>query len=161
MMATISAKDLLSQNAFNAAKFLRAYKECSKEIQLIVDEMIEIVADDSIDWDDRTHAVDVIIEALFPSLAADFVALDERDMQSAEAIAENEKLDREESLFADNLRELMEERGMTQQSLAELTGVNQPAISNMLNRNCRPQRGTVVRFAKALEVSPEDLWPAE
>ena len=48
---------------------------------------------------------------------------------------------------------------MTQEQLAAKIGVGQPAISNMLNRQCRPQRRTVKRLATALDVSPEDLWP--
>jgi len=48
---------------------------------------------------------------------------------------------------------------MTQEELAEKTGVGQPAISNMLNRQCRPQHRTVRRFADALGISPEELWP--
>jgi len=48
---------------------------------------------------------------------------------------------------------------MTQEALAAKLGVGQPAISNMLNRQCRPQRRTVLRLAQALGISPEELWP--
>jgi len=53
----------------------------------------------------------------------------------------------------------MARRGMTQEALAAKLGVGQPAISNMLNRQCRPQRRTVLRLAQALGISPEELWP--
>jgi transcriptional regulator with XRE-family HTH domain len=53
----------------------------------------------------------------------------------------------------------MEERGVTQTELAERIGVGQPAISNMLCRQCRPQKRTVEKIAAALEVAPEELWP--
>jgi transcriptional regulator with XRE-family HTH domain len=69
------------------------------------------------------------------------------------------ELDQEEAAFSDRLKRLMSERDMTQEKLAKLTGVSQPAISNILNRCCRPQRKTVGRFAEALGVSPDELWP--
>src|SRR5690242_20119616 len=68
-------------------------------------------------------------------------------------------MDREEAVFAERLRELMEAKGMTQAELADKLGIGQPAISMMLNRACRPQRKTVIDIAQALEVPPEDLWP--
>ena len=68
-------------------------------------------------------------------------------------------MDKEESFFADRMRELMEVKGTTQAELAAKVGIGQPAISMMLNRACRPQRKTVLRFAEALEVPPEELWP--
>ncbi len=48
---------------------------------------------------------------------------------------------------------------MSQVELAAAIGVGQPAISMMLSRNCRPQRRTVECIARALEVTPNDLWP--
>jgi transcriptional regulator with XRE-family HTH domain len=48
---------------------------------------------------------------------------------------------------------------MTQAQLADKLGLGQPAISMMLQRNCRPQKRTVVRLADALGVAPEELWP--
>lgn len=68
-------------------------------------------------------------------------------------------LDEEEAAFAARVRKLMHEKGMTQADLAEATGVTQPAIANILNRNCRPQQRTIARFAEALEVDPSELWP--
>jgi transcriptional regulator with XRE-family HTH domain len=68
-------------------------------------------------------------------------------------------MDQEEASFADRLRSLMEKKGLTQEQLAAKVGVGQPAISMMLQRNCRPQRRTVLRLAEAFGVSPEELWP--
>jgi transcriptional regulator with XRE-family HTH domain len=47
---------------------------------------------------------------------------------------------------------------MTQEQLAAAIGVGQPAISMMLNRNCRPQARTVKKLADALGVEIEELW---
>jgi transcriptional regulator with XRE-family HTH domain len=70
-----------------------------------------------------------------------------------------EEMDREEETFAARLRARMDERGFTQESLALKLGIGQPAISNMLNRQCRPQRRTVLRLAEALGVPAAELWP--
>jgi transcriptional regulator with XRE-family HTH domain len=70
-----------------------------------------------------------------------------------------EIMDREEAEFATRLAAIMKDRKLSQEGLAKLVGVGQPAISNMLNRQCRPQRATVERFANALEVPPDKLWP--
>jgi transcriptional regulator with XRE-family HTH domain len=53
----------------------------------------------------------------------------------------------------------MTKSGITQEELAKTVGIGQPAISNMLKRQCRPQKRTVERLAEALKLSPQDLWP--
>jgi transcriptional regulator with XRE-family HTH domain len=69
-----------------------------------------------------------------------------------------EELDAEEESFAERLKDLMADRGLTQTDLGKMIGVGQSAISNMLNRNCRPQQRTAVRLATALDVPVESLW---
>ena len=90
------------------------------------------------------------------------------DLAEAEAIAPSQNLearevlsrmDEEEANFAKRLRQLMETEGLTQAQLADAVGIGQPAVSMILNRSCRPQRKTVLRFAEALGVSPDHLWP--
>ena len=71
-----------------------------------------------------------------------------------------DEMDKEEEMFAERLRAIMEEKGLTQTQLAESLKIGQSAISNMLHRQCRPQRRTVLRIAEALGVDPGDLWPA-
>jgi transcriptional regulator with XRE-family HTH domain len=68
-------------------------------------------------------------------------------------------MNEEEADFAKRLRGLMEVKGLTQAQLATVVGIGQPAVSMMLNRACRPQKKTVLRFAEALGVAPEELWP--
>ncbi len=69
------------------------------------------------------------------------------------------RMDEEEDSFALRLRKLMDDGSITQEELAKRIGVGQPAISNMLNRNCRPQKKTIMKLATALNVSPTVLWP--
>jgi lambda repressor-like predicted transcriptional regulator len=136
---------------------LQAYLECSDEIQRGIDEMIEIVVDPKSDEQEQEMALNTIVEALFPSDAVD---LEDTNWCSPEDLKAMEELDREEAAFAEVLDKLMREKRVTQAQLAKKVGVGQPAISNMLKRQCRPQRRTILRLAKALRVAPEVLWPA-
>jgi len=108
----------------------------------------------------------LLADILFPN--ADGNGYPGLDLEEAETISAPvnpeansvlERMDREEAVFAERLRALMEAKGVTQAELAARLGIGQPAISMMLNRECRPQRRTVCRFAEALGVSPEELWP--
>lgn len=65
----------------------------------------------------------------------------------------------QEAAFAEKLHELMKSRGVTQVELASGVGCSQPAISQMLNRQCRPQKATIVKLASALGVDARELWP--
>lgn len=53
----------------------------------------------------------------------------------------------------------METKRISQQELADLVGCSQPAISQMLNRSCRPQKKTILKIAEALQGQAQDLWP--
>ncbi|HEX8323484.1 MAG TPA: helix-turn-helix transcriptional regulator [Tepidisphaeraceae bacterium] len=75
------------------------------------------------------------------------------------ALHEEADLEGQERTFASKLDQLMKKHGMTQAELAEKTDVNQPAIANMLSRECRPQRRTIAKLAAAFGVEPEELWP--
>ncbi len=68
-------------------------------------------------------------------------------------------MDSQEALFSDRLRQIMKDKNITQQQLAERIECSQPAISQMLNRKCRPQRKTLDKIASALSVDVLELWP--
>jgi len=60
--------------------------------------------------------------------------------------------------FGENLRRVREERGLSQKELAEKMGVGQGQLSNWeSDRFGLPETGTVLRAAKALVCSVEDL----
>ncbi|MEX0727918.1 MAG: helix-turn-helix transcriptional regulator [Planctomycetaceae bacterium] len=82
------------------------------------------------------------------------------------AIAKNPALDRfagrldmQESVFWHKVDEILKGKAITQTQLASRMGLTQPAVSQMLNRRCRPQRATIIKFAEALGVKPLELWP--
>lgn len=65
----------------------------------------------------------------------------------------------QEAAFAEKLHELMTSRNITQVELASRVGCSQPAISQMLKRQCRPQKATILKLASALGVDARELWP--
>ncbi|MHB1033250.1 MAG: helix-turn-helix domain-containing protein [Pirellulales bacterium] len=161
-MANTNATELAGLLATNIKVFLEvksAYDQCEPEIRAVVDDMCAICSSPETSQDQKRRAMNTILEALFPSLAVDILDSEDRVLSTPDAIEYERELDAQEGTFANRLRATMQAKGWTQEKLAERTGVGQPAISNMLNRQCRPQQRTVRRLAEALEVSPEELWP--
>lgn len=59
------------------------------------------------------------------------------------------------------LRETRLARGLTQERLSDLSGVDQTNISALeTGKNRNPSWDTVSRLAKTLDVTPEDLFPS-
>lgn len=148
-----------------AVRVLHAYHECSDAVQEGIREMLAILEDPEAEADEREMAMATLADALFPNPHKGQHGMDLEESES-DAVGASEELrgivermDREEAVFAERLAQLMKEKGLTQTQLAERIGVGQSAISNMLNRNCRPQRRTVLRLAEALSVSATELWP--
>ena len=138
--------------------------KCDDELRAEAIDLFKQLESGELDADQRTATL--LAEILFPN--ADEKGLPGLDLAEAEAIAPSQNLearevlsrmDEEEANFAKRLRQLMEAKGLTQAQLADAVGIGQPAVSMILNRSCRPQRKTVLRFAEALGVSPEHLWP--
>ncbi len=148
-----------------SAKLLQAFLECSEEIQAGIREVLAVVHDPETDEDDREMALFTLADALFPNFHEGKLGMDLARSEQLGAQFSNEtkdvveQMDAEEANFAERLRKHMDEQNLTQIALAEKVGLGQPAISNMLNRQCRPQRQTVLRFAQALNVQPDELWP--
>ena len=144
------------------AQCFRAYLECSDHVQDVIRDMVNLVNDPETDEEIREAAHATITEALFPSFHDGSLGIDLEAWEKAECrtnAALFRELDREEATFAERLARLMEEKGITQSQLASEIGVGQPAISMMLSRDCRPQRRTVEKIARVLNVSGEELWP--
>lgn len=63
-------------------------------------------------------------------------------------------MEREPVFLGDRLKELREQRGMTQTSLADLAGVSQPTISDLeLGKNPRVDAWIVAKLASALHTT--------
>jgi transcriptional regulator with XRE-family HTH domain len=123
-------------------RLVTAIAECSDEVRDVVVRMVNVVESPRATPADRQHALATI---------ADVLRLKPND--------EDGEAPSQQAAFADRLRKLMTQRCVTQQELAETIGCSQPAVSQMLNRNCRPQKKTILKLAEALNVQPQELWP--
>jgi predicted XRE-type DNA-binding protein len=164
-----SAVQTLQASALQAATpIVLALAECDEELREDAIELFKQLASGELDQEQQYATTALLAEILFPN--CDGQGQPGLDLAEAEEIAAKvdpdaqrvlERMDKEEAGFARRLREIMEEKGLTQAQLAELVGIGQPAISMMLNRSCRPQRKTVLRFAEALGVPAQSLWPGD
>ena len=159
--AALELAGVAEQSVRTFIEVRNAYNECDPEIQTVIDEMVEICHGPEAGEDEKRMALTTIMEALYPSLSTDLLSMEKGARQSPEGKASEESLDAEEERFAKRLRKHMKACKMTQKQLAAEIRVGQPAISNMLNRQCRPQQRTVKKLAKALGVTLEDLWPGK
>jgi lambda repressor-like predicted transcriptional regulator len=157
--SVLRASNVLASSVRNYFELQRAFEECGPEIQAVIREMLDIWSDPEATEDERDRAINTVVEAMFPALADDFIQSESRLRLEEEAIATNARLRAQEQEFSHRLERVMQAKKWTQEMLAEKAGVSQPAISNMLNRQCRPQRRTIQKFAAVLGVSPDELWP--
>lgn len=69
-----------------------------------------------------------------------------------------ETLDRNDSAFAERLKYLMQQRGLSQYQLAHLSGLSESTISKYINSDTKPNFNSILALAEALMVSPKDLF---
>jgi transcriptional regulator with XRE-family HTH domain len=128
--------------------------------------MVSVVEDPQTTALEHQRALATIADALF--LNPDDEGAYGQDLAASESNAaavfpsvrrEIQRMDSQEAAFANRLRELMTEKCVTQQELAQRIGCSQPAVSQMLNRNSRPHKKTILKLAEALNVQPQELWP--
>lgn len=146
-----------------AHTFTRAYQAASPKIKEVIEAMCLIVNDKDATHEERESALDTLNEALFPmSKDGEYgVALEKIKIlptDEGQDHADAASLNAQEAHFANRVNALMKKRGLTQAVLAERIGVGQPAVSMILNRECRPQRRTVKKIADALGVTPAEIW---
>jgi transcriptional regulator with XRE-family HTH domain len=61
-----------------------------------------------------------------------------------------------------SLREIRNKKGITQEQLEGMTGIEQPTISALeTGRIKKPSWEIVARLSKALNVNPEELFPVD
>ncbi len=135
-------------------RFFAALAECSDAAQQVVVSQIGVIKNPHTAAAERQRALTTIGDTLS-------LRLDEVEERGASSMAHGcqQKAGTQEEAFAHRLRQLMEARRISQQEIADRIGCSQPAISQMLNRHCRPQKRTIVKLAEALNVHARDLWP--
>jgi transcriptional regulator with XRE-family HTH domain len=133
----------------NRKRFWSALIECSDTVQKAVVTLLPVVKDPHTTPVERQRALTTLADALFLS----------PDKRGEESGQERAASDSRETKFAQRLQELMEAKRISQQELAARVGCSQPAISQMLQRRCRPQKKTILKLAEALNVQACELWP--
>ena len=178
-MSTTSTTDPLRDNSNTALlrlilslrgpqqqAFISAVLECSEQLRLDAERLMAIVDDPNSLPGERGRAWNTLLDQfhLLPDdegrYGMDLARSETGAAQRFPLLAsEVEKMDSQEALFADRLRQIMKDKNITQQQLAARIECSQPAISQMLNRKCRPQRKTLDKIASALSVDVLELWP--
>ena len=137
-------------------RFLRGLTECSDEIQGVVFQMVSIVENPRTTASERHRALATIAKVLSLNSATRGASARTggvRGQRSSGALQPGGRCRRwiaKRPAFADRLHELMELKRVTQQELSNRVGCSQPAISQMLNRKCRPQKKTILKLAEVL-----------
>jgi transcriptional regulator with XRE-family HTH domain len=148
-------------------RFLTRLAECSDAVQQVVIKLLGVIKHPDTTPAERQRALMTIADALFINpdetdggYGQDLLVSESYAAARVPRLArEVEKMNTQEATFAQRLRELMEAKRISQQELADRVQCSQPAISQMLNRACRPQKKTILKLAEALNVQPRDLWP--
>jgi transcriptional regulator with XRE-family HTH domain len=153
---------LLQMSADERRSWCAALAECSDDVRDTVMRLIETAEDPKATEREKKRAAATIREVLkFRHPHGTDLGQWEVDecLHGPQANQTAARLDSQEAAFAEKLRELLKSKGLTQAELAARVGCSQPAISQMLNRTCRPQRQTILKLATALDVHPRELWP--
>lgn len=61
-------------------------------------------------------------------------------------------------LLGKRIKEIRKRRGLTQEKLAELAGIETPSMSNIENGKNYPNHETLEKLSVALDVSPYELY---
>jgi transcriptional regulator with XRE-family HTH domain len=119
-------------------RFWRALAECDDQAQSLMLKQVAILKQPGITSAQRQQALDTMSQTLGLNLSGS---------------------PSQQHVFAEHLRKIMQAKQISQRDLADRLGCTQPAISQLLNRENRPQKQTILKLAAALGVSPSELWP--
>lgn len=62
------------------------------------------------------------------------------------------------SLLGKRIKEIRKKRGLTQEKLAELAGIETPSLSNIENDKNYPNNETLEKLSDALKIRPYELY---
>jgi DNA-binding XRE family transcriptional regulator len=152
-----------SGDDLSAIAVLATFLSLEKSQQEALGKKVKKAVDPSISNEQRCRAKEAVLAALHQARgnAAPIRSLNREDCLSAGQRSLRERMDQQESQFAERLARLLAERQLTQADLARRLGVGQSAVSMLLTRKCRPQPRTLGKIAETLGVRVEDLWPGK
>lgn len=152
---------------------IKRFMQCSDKVQSVVRSMFAVLEYEHSTPEDKQRALSTIIEALSLNPETGHVTYDidrprhENDCAKGQPAESHRHFisnslgqpDTHQASFAVRLSQLLIEKNITQEELADRIGCTQSAISKMLTRNARPRRTTILKMADALKVEPTELWP--
>ena len=139
-------------------RLLHAVQLKSESLSTAIAPRIRALMDDRTSESERLRELGTISDMLFADPEDPETGLAGGDAQS-EPAPPRVPTGSMEDVFIERVRNLMERKRISQTDLAGRIGCTQPAISQMLNRRCRPQKQTILKIADALGVDARDLWP--
>ena len=127
-------------------------------------EMLRIIEDEDSSAEDRNRACRTIRESLSVAESSEMrgTALVPQPLPAPvrHGLPDSEsRLQSQETAFWKMVQQIRKSKAITQVQLADRLGITQPAVSQMLTRQCRPQRSTIQNLASALGVEAQELWP--
>jgi transcriptional regulator with XRE-family HTH domain len=138
-------------------RFLQSLALSSESQDLNVIHLVEIANRPDTPPSERQRVIDELAAKLFPESWSEPETLWEAEDESSAPIACAE--DSHQAEFARRLQEIMTAKQISQRELATRIGCTQPAISQLLHRERRPRKQTILKLAAALGVSADKLWP--
>lgn len=157
---------ILSLHGTQQQAFFAALTECSDQLRSNSERLMAIIDDPESLPGDKGRAWHTLLDQfrLLPDTEGRYgMDLGQSESGAAEKFpalqTEVDKMNSQESQFAERLRQIMKDKHITQKELAKRIDCSQPAISQMLNRKCRPQRSTLEKIAAAVDVDVRELWP--
>jgi len=154
-------------------EYIKRYIESGDGAQSVVRSMFAVLEHEQTAEEDRQRAFSTIAEALLlsPENGPGSNGIDltkvERGPAKGHPAEPSKRIDANrldhlvthQASFADRLSQLLIEKNITQEELADRIGCTQSGISKMLTRNARPRRTTILKMAETLNVEPKELWP--
>ena len=61
-------------------------------------------------------------------------------------------------IFSDVIKQIMDERGLSQQKLADVLGVNQTTVSQWILGKKKPGYDSILAICKNFDIEPNDLF---
>lgn len=61
-------------------------------------------------------------------------------------------------VFSDVIKQIMDERGLSQQKLADVLGVNQTTVSQWILGKKKPGYDSILAICKNFDIEPNDLF---
>ncbi len=140
------------------------HESALRQVRQTTLEMLRIIEDQNSSAEDRNRACRTIRESLSRAESSENCGTPLTSRPLPVSVRHglpdlDSRLNSQETAFWQKVQQFLKLKAITQLQLADRLGITQPAVSQMLTRQCRPQRSTIMNLAAALGVESLDLWP--